>query len=131
MIRCGIDSVSDVQLPAQVLVKGDSFFEHTFTEHEQSLADAAADRLEFLRGRFAAKEAIFKALGMDSDLLERWTNIEVIVDEVGAPLIRLHGAAREHAIVRSVSSLNVSITHDQDRHLAMCVTEASGGKELS
>ena len=130
MIRCGIDFASDAQLPEQVLVRGDSFFEHTFTLNERALADVAPDCLSFLRGRFAAKEAIFKALGMNSDLLGRWSNIEIIVDEVGAPQVRLHGPALEHALAQSISSICVSITHDQDRHLAMCVAEASGGEEL-
>lgn len=119
----GVDIVHAEQLPDGVLVPEDSFARHTFTSGEQELAAKRPSPTAFLRGRFAAKEAVFKALGMDSDALGRWDAIEVLADEHGAPFVQLHGSAREAAQRRGIAHIQVSLSSDRDCFLAFCVAE--------
>ena len=119
----GIDIVHDEQLPDGVLLSSDSFFRHTFTEGEWNLAQQRQNPEGFLRGRFAAKEAVFKALGASSELLKRWDDIEVLSDENGAPCVVLHGAVAVWAQDCGISWWHVSLSSDRDCHMAFCVAE--------
>ena len=68
---------------------GQRFLDRVYTEAEQRLC---AERPASLAARWAAKEAVAKALGCGIGDIE-WREIEVLTDERGAPLLRLHGAA--------------------------------------
>lgn len=121
IVGVGVDLVHAGQLPQQVLRPGDPFFERTFTPREQALGAARDNRLAFFRGRFAGKEAVFKALGAHSDDLKRWDAIEIVADECGAPVVELHGAMAAHAAARGIDALHVSLTSDEGVYLAFCV----------
>lgn len=72
-------------------VKRDRFTERVFTERERQYA--AGKRAETLAGMFAAKEAAAKALGTGFKGI-RYTDIEILHSDSGAPYIELHGACR-------------------------------------
>lgn len=80
--------------------------------------------MESLAARFAAKEAASKALGTGI-----WregigfTDIEVSVDESGKPFLLLHGSARRVFERLGGTDATVSISHDGDLAVAMCVME--------
>lgn len=119
----GVDIVHDEQLPDGVLAPADAFFRHTFTEEEWALAQERRNSKSFLRGRFAAKEAVFKALGAPSEMLKRWSDIEILSDAVGAPRVVLHGGASVWAQAQGVQRWHVSLSADRDCYLAFCVAE--------
>lgn len=125
----GIDIVHDEQLPDGVLLPSDSFFRHTFTEGEWKLARQRQNSKEFLRGRFAAKEAVFKALGASSELLKRWDDIEVLSDENGAPYAVLYGAMAAWAQDCGIGRWHLSLSSDRDCHMAFCVAERDSQDE--
>ena len=125
----GVDIVHDEQLPEGVLQPDDPFFKHSFTKREWGLACEREDAIRFLRGRFAAKEAVFKALGAPSDELKRWDDIEVISSAIGAPLVILHGAAKRWADARGVGRWLVSLSSDRDCHVSFCVAVSDRGLE--
>ena len=80
-----------------------------FTDREISDAGFDADRLARLAGRFAVKEATYKALGGTSSVAH--LDIETVADGAGAPQVRLSGAASEMAKARGVTTFLVSISH--------------------
>lgn len=97
------------------------FLDRCFTPREQAYCEARRDRATRYAARFAAKEAVVKALGAPAGL--RWTDIEVRRAE-GAPSIRLGGAAERAARDLGVDALHLTLTHDGGMAAAAVVLES-------
>ncbi len=80
-------------------------------------------RPETLAGRFAAKEALAKALGAPTGLV--WTDCTVTRDESGAPAFVLAGTVAARAKELGVERIHLSISHDAGVAVAMVVCEGS------
>jgi holo-[acyl-carrier protein] synthase len=76
-----------------------------------------------MAGRFAAKEAMFKALNAPMPNRITWHDIEVINDERGAPIVQLHGAAAAWAAAQRLRSTCLTIAHVRDFAVATAVCE--------
>ena len=87
-----------------------------FTEAEQ---DSSMQRMA---GRFAAKEALAKALGAPSGLV--WTDVEVRKDETGKPYFACTGTVAARIAELGVEQVHLSITHDAGIAAAVVVCEA-------
>lgn len=72
--------------------------------------------------RFAAKEALVKALGGPPGL--RWADAEVVIDESGAPSFRLSATVAEAAHRRGIDVVHLSLSHDGGLAVAMVVCES-------
>ena len=82
-----------------------------FTADEQAYAERRGDPTERYAARFAAKEAVMKALGVGLGACEL-ADIEVVRDEdSGAPDLRLHGKAAVLAQEKGVTAWRISLTH--------------------
>ncbi len=94
-----------------------------FTAREISDASKRADREVFLSGRWAAKEAVSKALkcGIGKDCA--WRDISVSNDSGGAPSARLSGRALALARRKKISNIQLSISHEKDYAVAFVVME--------
>ncbi len=86
-----------------------------FTETEAGLAP------ERLAARFAAKEALVKALKAPAGL--SWQDIEVVTDERGAPDFALHGAAADRVRDLGIERVHLSLSHDTSVASAFVVAE--------
>jgi holo-[acyl-carrier protein] synthase len=96
--------------------------ERTPTLRERLFTPAEADLpIESLAGRFAAKEALAKAMGAPSGL--SWQDVEVVNNAVGAPEFRLHGAAPQRMGALGIETIHVSISHDTIVATAFVVAE--------
>lgn len=124
MLRVGIDLVQISRIADSVAQFGDRFLARVFTADEQAYALAAPPlTAQRLAGRFAAKEAVMKAL----DLVEesrRWRDIEVCRTSGGAAYITLHGRAHEQARRLGADQLALSLSHEGDYATAVVVTTA-------
>ena len=124
-VRSGIDSVYIPRITKNIERLGDAFLDRCFTGSEREYADSHKNegrRAEIYAGRFAAKEAVSKALG--TGILTEGiglTDIEIITEEHGAPALLLHGRAKKEADRIKVTSASVSITHEKDYAAAICV----------
>ncbi|MGV3714289.1 holo-ACP synthase [Pseudolysinimonas sp.] len=96
--------------------------ERLFAESERELP------LRSLAGRFAAKEALMKALGDATGIT--WHDMEVVSDAEGRPSMRLSGAAAEIAARRGVTRIHLSMSHDAGVAVAQVVAEALPGETL-
>jgi len=76
---------------------------------------------EHIAGRFAAKEAVLKALGTGRAGTIRWIDVEVLNDAAGRPIVHLHGACAERAWRYGLLSLAISISHTPDLATAYAV----------
>ena len=90
-----------------------------FTDAELDYAGSRGRPARHLAARFAAKEAVFKALGLRGALGLR--EIEVIAGE--PPSIRLHGRAAQSAAERGISDVSVSLTHTGEMAAAIAVAQ--------
>ncbi|MFZ2259540.1 MAG: holo-ACP synthase [Luteococcus japonicus] len=80
-----------------------------------------ARRAQHFAGRFAAKEAVFKALHFPSDRALPWTDIQIISTPGGWPGVALHDRARTWASSQGISQVELSITHDRTMAMAFAV----------
>ena len=81
---------------------------------------------EHLAARFAAKEAVLKALGTGAGGGLRWTDVELVNDEAGRPRVLLHGAATVLAARRGLADLDVSLSHTAELAIAHVVATWTG-----
>ena len=119
----GID-LTDIERIAQMIEKhGQHFLDRCFTATEQSYAEKGmtARRTEFLAGRFAAKEAILKALGTGITEGIQWTDVEVIRTGNGKPEVRLYNKAAEMAEEAGMIHWHVSISHIKSHAMASAI----------
>lgn len=100
-----------------------AFERRILSEEERALLDGSATPDLFLAGRFAAKEAVMKLLGTGWARGVRFTDIEVLRDSSGVPLVTLHGVAGEVARSLGVRQVLVSITHTRELAMAVAVGE--------
>lgn len=84
--------------------------------------DEAGRRPESQAARFAAKEALVKALGRVTGL--SWRDVEVVVDDNGAPSFELSRAAARLVQGRGIARIHVSLSHDGGLAVAFVVCEA-------
>ena len=112
----GIDLVEVPRIRELLDKHGQRFKERTFTAAEIDYCDGCAEPAMHYAARFAAKEAVAKALGTGiwADGVS-WTDIEVLREASGKPVIILHGMAKEHA---GEATCLVSLTHTRDLAMA-------------
>lgn len=77
-----------------------------------------------LAGRFAAKEALMKALGATDGV--RWHDMQIVTDAEGNPDLSLSGRAAQIAAERGIDRVHVSMSHDAGIATAFVITESSG-----
>jgi holo-[acyl-carrier protein] synthase len=121
VIGHGIDVV-DLEHFARLVEGPESdFLSRCFTIDERSWSYATLDNGHHIAGRFAAKEAVAKALGTGFDGNVGPMEIEVFGQPSGAPTIKLHGRAAEVAAELKISRWLVSISHSQTIAMASVI----------
>jgi len=123
MIRgIGVDVIEVDRIRRATMRWGDGFLTRVFTAGERRHAGASRTSAERLAGRFAAKEAVMKALGLGWRRMA-WREIEIEGDPLGRPVVRLTGRAAEAAAELGVQAWFVSISHTRDLAVAHAVAE--------
>ena len=107
----GIDIVETTRLQELVERSGEHFEMECFTATECSTSALGAKRIEYLAGRFAAKEAVIKALGAESNQDISRLDIEVQRLPTGEPSVVLHGKCKEIAAELGITKWLLSISH--------------------
>ena len=92
-----------------------------FTPTEQTDADNTKNRIEKLAGRFAAKEAVMKLIGTGWRDGIAWTDIEVVNNPLGQPIVTVTGKVKELADQQGVEQITLSITHTSNFAIASAV----------
>lgn len=105
----GLDAVDIARFRA-VLARTPSVAERMFTEAERASVNASADPAPRLAARFAAKEAVMKALGVGLGSFALH-DVEVVTEATGAPSLHLSGGAQRVADAAGVTGWLVSLTH--------------------
>lgn len=114
IISLGLDFVEVTRVRGMLEKNGDRFKERVFTKGEVAYSDSCASPAMHYAARFAAKEAVAKALGTGLTEGVFWREIEVQRDVKGAPTIMLHGGAAVRAHELGIREWRVSLTHTAD-----------------
>jgi holo-[acyl-carrier protein] synthase len=100
-------------------------FERICTQAERDFCEKFGEgKYERYAGRFAAKEAISKALGTGIAAGIEWTDIEILPLASGAPVANLHNAAAARMQQLGATRVHVSITHDKVTASAVGILES-------
>jgi holo-[acyl-carrier protein] synthase len=121
IVGVGIDVVP-VERFVAALERTPALAARLFTEQERTGPDGYPRSAESLAGRFAAKEALAKALGAGGGM--RWTDAEVVTDEVGRPVLAVTGTVAARAAGLGVTRWHVSLSHDGGIAAATVIAEA-------
>ena len=121
IIGVGID-VCPVERFAASLVRTPGLRDRLFTAAEQRTPSGTERSGESLAARFAAKEALAKALGAPGRLL--WHDAEVVVGERGRPHLEVRGTVAQRAAELGVTSWHVSLSHDGGIASAVVIAES-------
>lgn len=125
LIGVGADIVEIDRIRIAVERSGDRFLERVFTFSERNFCDAKRDRFASYAARFAAKEAVLKALG--SGLAGcGWKDVEISRVDGQRPEVLLHRAAADLAKEKGISAVLVSMSHDRSRAVAFAVAAGEG-----
>lgn len=111
IVSQGIDIVLCARIERIWRDHGDVFLQRVFTDAERAYCLAARAPAIRLAGRFAAKEAVLKALGTGWRGGIQWTDIEILPDPLGKPLVTLAGTTAELARRLGIDLMMISISH--------------------
>jgi len=127
IIGTGIDLCGVGRIRKMIADHGDRFLARTYTEAEVAYARRRKKGFEeTLAGRFAAKEAVMKALGTGWAQGVEFRGIEILNEPTGKPYVVLHGSTAERASVMGVTAWHITITHTEDLAIASAVAEGPG-----
>lgn len=121
----GIDIIRVERIRAALERFGPRFSRRVLTESERRYV---RDRPETMAGRWAAKEAVSKVLGLGVRGIG-WRDIEIERLPTGQPAVRLHGRAAARAKQLAMGRIAISITHESDYAVAIAFgVRTSGGR---
>ncbi|MDD4322752.1 MAG: holo-ACP synthase [Dehalococcoidales bacterium] len=118
-VTAGIDIIEIDRIKDAVTNWGSAFLNRVYTQAEQDICHNSAASLA---GRFAAKEAVLKAVNANQ-LICNWHEIEVLASPNGRPFLKLHGKLREAYKEKGITGLDASISHCRDYAVAVAVTQ--------
>jgi len=111
LIGHGIEIVETTRIQERLERSGKQFEMKCFTSIERNTPSLGAKRIEYLAGRFAAKEAILKALGIGNNPNISKLDIEIQRLKSGEPSVVLHGKCQDIAEQLGVTNWLLSISH--------------------
>ncbi|MFJ7151954.1 holo-ACP synthase [Streptomyces sp. NPDC100445] len=120
IIGVGID-VAEIDRFRASLERTPALADRLFVERELLLPSGERRGIASLAARFAAKEALAKALGAPPGL--HWTDAEVFVEDSGQPRLRVRGTVAARAAELGVRAWHVSLSHDAGVASAVVVAE--------
>ena len=126
VVGIGTDII-EVSRIADMLSKHGEYFTHrVFTADEVEYCVARAAANQHFAGRWAAKEAVLKALGTGWTRGIKWTDIEVVNLPGGQPIIRLYQAAQLVASEQGIHEVKISISHCRETAIAYAIAVGDG-----
>ncbi|RKF24981.1 holo-ACP synthase [Micromonospora globbae] len=120
IVAVGIDVVL-VDRFARALARTPLLADRLFTEAERATRSGSPRSPESLAARFAAKEAVAKALGAPAGL--NWHDCEIVPDPAGRPWLAVSGTVADAAVARGINRWHLSLSHDGGIASAMVVAE--------
>ena len=114
----GVDIVEVFRMREAIEKWGDSFLSKIFTRREADYAGAHRFAYQHFAARFAAKEAVVKAFGEPRKFPLKWTDIEILNNGEGKPMIEFRGDALKLKKKKDIDEVMVSMSHSKNYAVA-------------
>lgn len=122
--KTGIDIVEVERIQDSIEKFGDRFLKRIFTEQEIEYCESKnLQKFQSYAGRFAAKEAVFKAIScwLESKYEIKWKDIEIANDKNGRPYVKWNGSMKQ--LENNGLTIDVSISHIKETAVATAVAK--------
>ena len=119
----GVDVVEIGRIREMIQRHGEHFLQRCFTAGEADYCREHHDATIHFAGRFAAKEAIVKALGTGFRGRIAWTDMEILPDSKGKPVLRLAGHTATLSERAGITAWHISISHTAHTAFASAIAE--------
>jgi holo-[acyl-carrier protein] synthase len=126
ILGTGIDIVEVHRMRDAIKKWGDNFLTKIFTPREVKYSNSRRFSYQHFAARFAAKEAVIKAFGEPRRFPVNWTEMEVMNDREGKPVIEFHGAALKLKEKKMVGDVIVSLAHSKNYAVANVILLKEG-----
>jgi len=123
IIGIGTDIIECLRIAQMIDRHGDLFIRRVYTEHEIAYCSTKKAATQHYAGRWAAKEAVLKALSTGWRRGISWRDIEVRNKPGGAPVIVLSGGTRDVFEQSGIRKMHISISHCRSHATAYAVAE--------
>ena len=123
----GVDIVEISRIKQAAKKWSDKFLRRIFTDKELKYAHGKSVPYQHLAARFAAKEAVLKAIGDSTIHRIEWTNVEILNDEYGKPVVNLSGNAKKIKQEKNISDIIISMSHTRTYAVANAIMIKNGG----
>lgn len=123
IVGIGVDVIEIARIRETLERQGDRFLRRVYTQLEKDYCNVRRDPVPHYAVRFAAKEAVFKALGTGWSGGIRWQDVEVRREEGRAPTIMLYGQAEQRSRSLGASTIHVSLSHSRNSAVAIAILE--------
>jgi len=123
IIGTGVDVVEISRFRKTIERLKDRFILRIFTDAEQRFCNEHRDPVPHFAARFAAKEALFKALGTGWAKGVTWLDAEVLRERQDAPVMQLHGEAGRLSAEKGARKIHISLSHTDQWAVAVVILE--------
>lgn len=113
----GVDVVS-LERMQRVITRSPAFVRRVFSEQERHYCEHSRNKVAHYAARWAAKEAVVKALGCGFLRGVKYSDVEIARDKHEKPMVILHGRLKEHADKNGVLKVYISLSHTHELALA-------------
>ncbi|MFL2869160.1 MAG: holo-ACP synthase [Pirellulaceae bacterium] len=121
IIGIGTDIVECLRIASMIERHDELFLNRVYTRHEIQYSSSRKAATQHYAGRWAAKEAVLKALGTGWSRGIKWTDIEVISEPSGKPHCEIHGTGREVCDEMGITDVLISISHCRSHATATAI----------
>jgi len=126
IVSHGVDIVESARIERIWKHHGDAFLSRIYTPAERQYCLDCRTPAVRLAGRFAAKEAVLKALGTGWRGRIAWTDVETLPDQLGRPCVRLDGETARLAARQGIDEFLISISHASGLAIASAIGVSRG-----
>lgn len=118
MTEVGVDIIEIERIRSALKRWGDRFKSKVYLPDEVKYCESRHHPAQHFAVRFAAKEAVAKAIKSSSDVTMKWRDVEILTQKGGAPKVRLHGEAAQRF---SNHILSLSVSHSDESAVAVAI----------
>ena len=129
ILGIGTDIIECPRIGKMIEQHGELFLRRVYTEREIRYCQSRKHAIEHFAGRWAAKEAILKALGTGWSKGISWTDIEIRNGLTGQPRVLVGGGAKEVARKKGVGDILISISHCRTYATAYALAVGPNGQK--
>ncbi len=125
VVGIGTDIIECARIAKMIEKHGELFLTRVYTQQEIAYCSSRKAANQHYAGRWAAKEAVFKAIGTGWARGVQWKDVEVINEIGGKPSIVLVGHAKSHCRQNGIDEIMISISHCRNYAVAFATAMAS------